>query len=153
MMGAVLGGPALDDQHVADLHARALPARALEYGGRAHLERPVRDPPGIGILHVDVEVGVRILPLHAGHRPGHLERLGVVVLGRERMVRRNGHARRERQQRDIDGKGSRYSSESPAGWNLASGPGPQGPGLCPAIERLMPDTVLRPEAWALRPKK
>ena len=43
--------------------------------------------PGVGVLHVDVEPNVRILPFHFGDRAGHFDGLVAVEFGGERVVR------------------------------------------------------------------
>jgi len=65
-----------------------------EYVRATELEFPIGDLAGV-VLHVHVETGVRVHPLHLGNRTLQFDRLGSVVLSRERVVREHRHCAQE----------------------------------------------------------
>ena len=88
-MGAVTREKALHSHDLADLHRVLSPAGAIQRVWRASLDRPLR---GLAsrILHVHVEVDVRVHPLDPHDRSGEGDRLTAIVLRRERMMSPGG---------------------------------------------------------------
>src|SRR5215831_4085363 len=85
-------GPFHSDDHT-DFHCDACPALTSETIWTAHLTTPVRDLAGLWILHIDVEVNVRIHPLDFRHNTGEIDSLTRVELGRKRMMGQSGSNR------------------------------------------------------------
>src|SRR5688572_9270627 len=69
----------------ADREGLPGPSRALERQRAGHLEVPGLDG-SVRVLHVDVEVGVRIGPLDLRHDTLHRDRLAAIIVGGPRMV-------------------------------------------------------------------
>src|SRR5712691_5597140 len=68
------------DDHT-DFHRVARPALTSEPIWTTHLTTPVRDLAGLWILHIDVEVNVRIHPLDFRKNTGEIDGLTRVELG------------------------------------------------------------------------
>ena len=69
-VAAIARQPAIHRHHFADLQAVALPAGLLQHVRRTHLEAPVADFLRLGVSDVDVDVDMRIGPLHLGDDAG-----------------------------------------------------------------------------------
>src|SRR5215467_6089696 len=93
---SVLGLVALDDDFVTPLQRIPGDASAQQNVGAARLDRPVFHR-SVVPLHVHMNPTMWINQLHLGHRRvREMERLLVVKLGRERMVRLNRQRRQKR---------------------------------------------------------
>src|ERR1041385_1452070 len=82
---AVLGEEALDDHFRADEVFLAQPLLHQRRRSRA-LDFPRHDL-AVGVLHVDIEVRMRVLPSHLDDGAAQRDRLVAVIGGGERMVR------------------------------------------------------------------
>src|SRR5688572_22754096 len=88
--GAVLGLEALDQDLGAGKERVLVPPAAEERVRRAALDHPLLGL-AVGGLDVDVDPGVRVDPLHLGHRAPQLHRPLGIELGGKRVVRNHGH--------------------------------------------------------------
>src|SRR6185503_6345612 len=79
----VLGLEALDEDLGALSQRLLVPATAQQRVGRATFDHPALDLTGLRILHVDVDPGVRVDPLHLHDRAPQLDRALRVEFRRE----------------------------------------------------------------------
>src|SRR5262249_4533929 len=83
---AILRASAFDDHHIAYFQSRLCPALSRDDRRRTHFESPILDAAGLGILNIDVEVRMRILPIHSCNIARELHDLGAVIFCREGMM-------------------------------------------------------------------
>src|SRR5262249_54444177 len=89
-MRPVLCTITIDDNRVSQFNVATLKAPASNRARRTRFTTPSRDVP-ILVLHIDVEVGVRIRPFNLCKSTSYAERLAGVKLRGERMMRKKRH--------------------------------------------------------------
>src|SRR5580704_10502631 len=97
-IGAILRHITVHIDHVADLHRTSGPSAARQTVGASQLEFPVCHR-ALVVFHVHVKPGMGVHPLDLRHRTGEGDRLGIVILRRERMMREHGHRGRKQTER------------------------------------------------------
>ncbi len=94
-----------------------MPSLADQHVGRKPFELPVLDV--VAILHVNVEVNVRILPVNLGDDAGDGDRFRLVVFGPKRMMRQRGDGRNNAGGKD-DQEVNSHVPKTPAEHYIAS---------------------------------
>ena len=84
---------------VIDLHGLSAPAKPHQAVRTSQLDGPVGHCVGFGVLYIDVEIGVGVLPLQLRHFSSQRDWFCGVVFCRERMVRCRGPGSDYREQK------------------------------------------------------
>src|SRR5215471_8649841 len=88
-ISGITGFPAIDGDQVALLHQAAGETSAAQCVGRIALHAPAHHV-SVGILNVDINVGVGISPFDFGDRSLQRDRRAGIVFRREGMMRQSG---------------------------------------------------------------